>query len=72
MISKKNFNEIRGFFMRKDINLSDRLFNEAMKSLIEKGLIECKIEVDGDVKYRLTNIGEQVSCHYGTDPKIIN
>lgn len=41
-------------------------FKKAIMGLIEKGIIE-KVILDGEVKYRLTKIGEQIGPHLSSD-----
>lgn len=41
-------------------------FHEAILGLIEKGIIE-EVILDGEVKYRLTKVGEQIGPHLTSD-----
>lgn len=55
------------FFTRNAIKMSDQAFEEAMKGLLEKGLVEEKI-IDGVKHYRVTSVGEVVYDHAKGDP----
>lgn len=46
--------------------MSANSFHEAVIGLIEKGLVE-EVVVDGEVKYQLTKLGEQIGPHLNSD-----
>lgn len=59
--------KIKKTFKKNEIPVSSKLFDEAMQSLLDKGLIET-IDVDGDIRYRLTTLGLQIQTHMNSDP----
>lgn len=52
-----------------DLSKSD--FDKAVKGLIEHGLLE-SVVVDGEIFYKLNNLGLQVVSHLYTDNKFKN
>jgi DNA-binding HxlR family transcriptional regulator len=68
MLSRKDYEEVRGYFTRKDLKLSDKLFYEAINGLIEKGLIEVKEDRCGETLYRLTPMGIKVGETFNISP----
>lgn len=56
---------------KKELNLTDDEFNQGIKSLIEKGLVE-EVIVNDEVLYKLTSNGKIVGKHMMSDPKTKN
>lgn len=53
-------------FSSKDINMNKAEFDKAIKSLIEKGLVE-EVIVGDEVNYRLTDICIKLESHLNSD-----
>lgn len=46
--------------------MSAESFHKAIRGLIEKGILE-EVILDGEVKYQLTKVGEQIGPHLTSD-----
>jgi predicted transcriptional regulator with HTH domain len=55
-------------FTRDSIKMSNTAFDEAIKSLIAKGLAE-EVMIDGVKHYKVTSFGETVYDHTKTAPE---
>ena len=55
------------FAYSNESGMSESDFDEAIKGLIEKGLVE-EVMVDGEVHYRLTLEGQAVGQHMESNP----
>lgn len=58
-------------FLKNDNSISKKDFDESIKSLIDKGLVE-QINLNNQVQYKLTDLGDKVSRHINSNPKIRN
>jgi hypothetical protein len=65
----KNFEDIRGFFTRDFVKISDKLFEAASKELIADGIVEVRKMANGTLLYRLTPMGLQIGKNVNSNPK---
>jgi hypothetical protein len=71
MLFKKN-DYLEGLFSKKDVPYMNKTeFDEAVRNLIAKGLLDSR-EEDGEIKYYLTPLGYQFGKHMDTDPSTRN
>jgi len=59
------------FFSSEESDMSEKEFNIAIQSLMEKGLVS-KTIIDGETYYCLTNIGLIVSSHIDSEQSLRN
>jgi hypothetical protein len=59
------------FFPRKQmqskLRMTDAEFDSAVKGLLKKGLME-ESTIDGEIHYRITDLGSVVQNHSDSDP----
>lgn len=59
--------KVKKSFKKNEIPVSSNVFDQAIQSLLDKGLVET-IDVNGDIHYRLTTLGLQIQNHLNSDP----